>query len=258
MSDIVKVDETLNELRKAQELSEAVFKNKDYYEGFKEGINTAIDLIKGSECPSEISDIEPDYDAAMADVEGAAAEDAEVERILNMTEEELIAEAGGREEYDRQAAETKRAVDYAMVRFHITKVLADNRVYLKLSKPIAEAIKPYLRTPVRESVGQRLVIIESPYAGDIETNVEYARKCVRDSLLRGEAPIASHLLYTQPGVLKDEIPEERQQGIDAGLAWRKVAQATVVYADLGISKGMQYGIDAASTAGIPVEYRSLK
>ena len=33
----------------------------------------------------------------------------------------------------------------------------------------------------------RLVILESPYAGDIERNVAYARACLRDSLLRGEA-----------------------------------------------------------------------
>lgn len=103
----------------------------------------------------------------------------------------------------------------------------------------------------------KLVILESPYAGDIEANVEYARRCVRDSLLRGEAPIASHLLYTQPGVLRDEVPEERQHGIDAGLAWRSVAQTTVVYTDRGVSTGMQYGIAAAKEAGIPVEYRSL-
>lgn len=103
----------------------------------------------------------------------------------------------------------------------------------------------------------RLVIIESPYAGDIRANVSYARACVRDSLLRGEAPIASHLLYTQPGILDDDIPSERQQGIDAGLAWRSAAQATVVYTDAGISKGMEYGIAAAKAAGIPVEYRSL-
>ena len=43
-------------------------------------------------------------------------------------------------------------------------------------------------------------------------------ECLRDSLLRGEGPITSHLLYTQPGVLDDQIPEERQMGIDAGLA----------------------------------------
>ena len=103
----------------------------------------------------------------------------------------------------------------------------------------------------------RLVIIESPYAGDIELNVEYARRCVRDSLKRGESPIASHLLYTQPGILKDEVPEERQWGIDAGLAWRKVAEATIVYTDNGITKGMEYGIAAAHSQGIPVEYRRI-
>lgn len=103
----------------------------------------------------------------------------------------------------------------------------------------------------------RLVIIESPYAGDIEANVEYARACIRDSLSWGEAPIASHLLYTQPGILRDSMPKERQWGIDAGLAWGSVAEATVVFVDRGISKGMQYGIDAAHKAGRPVEYRKL-
>jgi len=103
----------------------------------------------------------------------------------------------------------------------------------------------------------RLVIIESPYAGDVEANTEYARRCVRDSLSRGEAPIASHLLYTQPGILNDDIPSERQWGIDAGLSWRAVAQASVVYTDRGISKGMEYGMAAARAAGIPVELRSI-
>lgn len=106
----------------------------------------------------------------------------------------------------------------------------------------------------------KLVIIESPYAGNLwrrYLNRRYARKCVRDSLLRGEAPIASHLLYTQPGVLRDKVPEERRQGIDAGLAWRAVAQASVVYTDRGTSSGMRYGIKAALAAGVPVEYRTL-
>jgi hypothetical protein len=103
----------------------------------------------------------------------------------------------------------------------------------------------------------RLIIVESPYAGDINKNIEYARVAVRDSLSRGESPIASHLLYTQEGILRDEVEEERQWGIDAGLAWRRVADASVVYADLGVSKGMEYGIAAAIEAGIPVEYRYI-
>jgi hypothetical protein len=85
----------------------------------------------------------------------------------------------------------------------------------------------------------KTVILESPYAGDIERNTEYARKCVRDSLLRGEAPIASHLLYTQPGILREEIPEERQHGIDAGHAWLRFAWLMAVYTDYGISRGMK-------------------
>ena len=46
--------------------------------------------------------------------------------------------------------------------------------------------------------------------GHVEENVAYARAAVRDSLLRGESPIASHLLYTQPGILKDSVSDEGQ------------------------------------------------
>ena len=103
----------------------------------------------------------------------------------------------------------------------------------------------------------RRVILESPFAGDVLANIEYARLCVRDLLSRGESPIASHLLYPQPGILNDDVPHERQWGIDAGLAWIGVADATVVYTDRGISKGMEYGIAAARAAGLPVEMRTL-
>ena len=107
----------------------------------------------------------------------------------------------------------------------------------------------------------RRVIVESPYASplpaEVEGNIEYARACVRDSLSRGEAPIASHLLYTQEGILDDKVPEERRQGIEAGLAWRHAADATVVYVDRGISEGMQRGIDDAKEHGRPIEIRTL-
>jgi len=103
----------------------------------------------------------------------------------------------------------------------------------------------------------RLVILESPYAGDIDAHTEYARACLRDCLLRGESPLASHLLYTQLGVLRDKVPEERQMGIRAGLAWARVADATVVYVDHGVSAGMRQGIQKAKELGRPVETRRL-
>ena len=108
----------------------------------------------------------------------------------------------------------------------------------------------------------RLVILESPYATNAdhtaEENVEYARVCLRDSLRRGEAPIASHLLYTQEGVLDDKVPIERDLGIRAGLAWADLADAMVVYTDLGISEGMEKAIAFAIKREVPVEYRSLE
>lgn len=66
----------------------------------------------------------------------------------------------------------------------------------------------------------RLAILESPYAGDVEENVKYARAKMRELVLMGFAPIASHLLYTQPGILDDSDPQERALGIFAGLEWR--------------------------------------
>jgi hypothetical protein len=107
----------------------------------------------------------------------------------------------------------------------------------------------------------KLVILESPFAAPtdelIERNIAFGRACVRDSLLHGEAPIASHLLYTQPGILDDRVPAERKRGIEAGLAWRKVAEASVVYTNLGISEGMRLGIAYAEASDIPVIYRTL-
>lgn len=103
----------------------------------------------------------------------------------------------------------------------------------------------------------RLVVVESPYAGDVQAHIDYARAAVADCLARGEAPIASHLLYTQDGVLDDDDPGQRRLGIDAGLAWHRVASAVVVYTDLGVSAGMRDAISHAEKVGIEPEFRTL-
>lgn len=106
----------------------------------------------------------------------------------------------------------------------------------------------------------RRVILESPYAGkksEIEANVIYARRCVRDCLGRGESPIASHLLFTQEGILNDEEPEQRKLGIEAGLAWILSAEAMVLYVDRGMSRGMNEAMKLAQRLGVPTELRSL-
>ena len=103
----------------------------------------------------------------------------------------------------------------------------------------------------------RLVVIESPFAGDVERNLRYVRACMADCFRRGEAGFASHALYTQPGVLDDTIPDERKLGMEAGFAWGEVAHLTAVYEDLGVSPGMAAGVARAHFAGRPVVWRSL-
>lgn len=80
------------------------------------------------------------------------------------------------------------------------------------------------------------VMIESPFAGkgateeervkDEKLKLRYLRFCLRDSILRGEAPFASHAIYTQPWVLDDRDPEERALGIACGFAFREVTNFT--------------------------------
>jgi hypothetical protein len=103
----------------------------------------------------------------------------------------------------------------------------------------------------------RRVIVETPFAGDVRRNLRYLRACMRDCLLRGEAPYASHAIYTQPGVLNDDDTADRELGMVAGFFWGKVADATVVYTDLGVSRGMEHGIARALAEGRPVERRVL-
>ncbi len=109
------------------------------------------------------------------------------------------------------------------------------------------------------------VIIESPYSGNIRRNVEYAQKCMADSLKRGEAPFLSHLLYTQYsgiGFVDDNDMNHkiigRDKSIKAGQEWMKVANKVIIYIDLGITKGMKIGIINALKYGIHLEYRKLK
>lgn len=108
----------------------------------------------------------------------------------------------------------------------------------------------------------KLVVIESPLnapnRAEIEINKAYARRAMLDSLKRGEAPYASHLLFDQPGLLDDLNKKERNLGMRAGFAWGERADLIAVYADLGISDGMRRGIERALEHGQQVTYRYLE
>lgn len=102
-----------------------------------------------------------------------------------------------------------------------------------------------------------IVIVESPYAGNIEINLRYARAAMRHCLLQGHAPFASHALYTQDGVLNDLDPDERRRGIEAGFQLRGVADYTIFFVDLGWSRGMLLGREDCVKRGLPYCEQSL-
>jgi len=104
----------------------------------------------------------------------------------------------------------------------------------------------------------RLVTIESPFMGDEPANLCYLRWCMRFCLQElDSAPYASHALYTQPGVLRDHVPEERKLGMRAGFSWGALAEERAVFADRGISGGMITGIKQARGRGQVVRYYQI-
>lgn len=103
-----------------------------------------------------------------------------------------------------------------------------------------------------------LVIIESPYAGkDINSNINYARAAVLDSINRGELPFASHLLYTQVGILDDNNQEQRDLGITLNLEMIRRANLVAAYVDKGLSNGMIKALEYAQDQNVRIEYRKL-
>ncbi len=100
--------------------------------------------------------------------------------------------------------------------------------------------------------------VESPYGGPdddtLRRNVLYARAACKHALGMGYAPYASHLFFTQPGILDDKIPAERELGMEAGKALiRQSATSSLFYLDLGMSGGMEWGKQDALRQGRTIE-----
>ena len=58
------------------------------------------------------------------------------------------------------------------------------------------------------------VIIESPFAGDLERNARYLSECILDCIENDESPYASHRMFT--AALDDTNPAQRANGMHVG------------------------------------------
>lgn len=99
------------------------------------------------------------------------------------------------------------------------------------------------------------VVVESPYAGDIDKNTKYAQAACKDCMKRGEIPFASHLFF--PQFLDEQSPVERQLSIQAGFHYWREFDKIVFYIDNGISAGMKDALERVVKEGKLWEARQL-
>lgn len=105
----------------------------------------------------------------------------------------------------------------------------------------------------KNSAFRPLVYICSPYSGDIETNVEAAKRYSRLAVDKGCIPLTPHLLF--PQFLDDDIPEERELGLFFGNILMSKCSEVWVFGER-ISAGMESEIKRARWKNYRLRYFS--
>lgn len=112
-----------------------------------------------------------------------------------------------------------------------------------------------------------VVMIESPYSGDIDRNIRYLGIAMCDSaVLKGECPYASHAYMTQHPRKKDFFVSDydkkwdtlsRKEAIERSHMIRKRCDKTVFYTDMGWSRGMKFAKQYCKKNNLPYEERTV-
>lgn len=95
----------------------------------------------------------------------------------------------------------------------------------------------------------KLIYIASPYAGDVEANVAFAKMACRFAIDQGHTPIAVHLHY--PQMLDDGDPAERELGLRLGHRVLRACDELWAFGDR-LSAGMKREIEEAKTLELPI------
>lgn len=102
---------------------------------------------------------------------------------------------------------------------------------------------------------KRIIVVESPLAGDTQKNFRYALWCCRAWWLNDVFPIASHT--NCPWYMDDNNPKEREAGIDWPWAWF-LSVPHMFMVDLGTSNGMIKAMARCTAESISYNNVSLK
>lgn len=96
-----------------------------------------------------------------------------------------------------------------------------------------------------------IVYICSPFTGDIERNVDNARRYCAFAVRQGTIPIAPHLLF--PQFLDDSDPEDRKLGLLFGKILLDRCEAVWRFGGT-VSTGMVAELERAKRRGIPIKH----
>ena len=100
--------------------------------------------------------------------------------------------------------------------------------------------------------GTKKIYVCSALRGDVENNIEKAKAyCAYLVKEHGAIPVAPHIYFTQ--FLDDNIPEEREFGMNAGLSLLSGCDELWYFGD-SVSEGMRNEICYATEHGIPVRF----
>lgn len=95
------------------------------------------------------------------------------------------------------------------------------------------------------------IYICSPLAGNIEANIANAKRYCAFAIGQGVMPYAPHVYFTQ--FLDDEVPEERDMGIEAGMKWLALCSEIWVFGNR-ISLGMGAELEYAKEHGLVIRH----
>lgn len=110
-----------------------------------------------------------------------------------------------------------------------------------------------------------IVVLESPYSGDIQRNIAYGQRIMTDSRERGEIVIMPHLLWTQHHEAPNHFIADddkiqivgREKSIEQIKILRTVVDKVVFYTDYGMSSGMVHGLEDCKKRHIEHEFRTI-
>ncbi len=107
------------------------------------------------------------------------------------------------------------------------------------------------RAAAKAAAFRPIVYICSPYSGEVERNLEMARKFSRFAVDQHCLPITPHIYFTQ--FMNDEIPDERETALFMNLVLMSKCAELWVFGEV-ISTGMKAEINRAKRKHLKIRY----